>query len=105
MLLVVERRAEVLDALPYGVFPSRILVRVEVLVDRRIGFLNLSPRTRLETEVQVLGEVPAQGEVAVPEELFAEAQRHILVLGTLEVALLHLIVVTRHLGVEADALG
>ena len=54
--------------------------------------------------MQVLGEVPAQGEVTVPEELLVPAQGHILVLGTLEVALLHLVVVTADLGVEADVL-
>ena len=54
--------------------------------------------------MQVLGEVPAQGEVTVPEELLAEAQGHVLVFYALKVALLKLIVFTRDLCVETDAL-
>ena len=104
LLLIVERRTEVLDALPDGVLPGGIPVGIEVLVHRRIGLLDLCTGARLETEVQVLGEVPAQGEVTVPEELLVPAQGHVLVLCTLKVALLHLVVVSADLGVEADVL-
>ena len=47
---------------------------------------------RLETEVQVLREVPAQGEVAIPEELRVEDEGQAVVVEILHVALLQLIV-------------
>ena len=70
-LAVVQRTTEVLDASPYGVFPCRIAVGIEVFVDRlvAVGLLNLGLRARLEIHVQVLGEIPAQREVTVPQEL------------------------------------
>ena len=69
LLLVVERRTEVTDALLHRVLPSLITIRIKVLVDRRARLLDLGMGGTLEVEVQVLREVPAQGEVSVPEEL------------------------------------
>ena len=54
--------------------------------------------------MEVTREVPAQGEVAVPEELLVEHQLQVLVLQTLKVALLQLVVAAGHLGIERDAL-
>ena len=54
--------------------------------------------------MQVGREVPAQGEVTVPEELLVKPQWQVLVLQTLEVALLHLVVVAADLGIEANTL-
>ena len=103
-LVVVERLAPVQDALLHGVLPRRVALGIEVLVDGRVGFLN--PRTggRLEVHVQVLRQVPAQLEVAVPEELLVERQRQVGRLGVLEVALLQFAVVARQLAVEGDGL-
>ena len=81
------------------------MVGIEILVDGRVGLLDLGMRGRLEVHVQVLREVPADGEVAIPEELLRKRQRQVGVLGVLEVALLQLIVVARELRVERDVLG
>ena len=70
LLLVVERRTPVTDALLHRVFPSHILVGIQVFIDGGVRFLYLCPCGRLETEMQVLGEIPAQREVTVPQELF-----------------------------------
>ena len=59
----------------------------------------------LESHVQILGEVPAQREVTVPQELLTERQGQIRILGILEVALLQLTIHTHHLGIERDILG
>ena len=58
-LVIVERRSEMLDARPHRVFPCLILVGIEVLVHRRVGFLYFRVRGALEVHVQVLREVPA----------------------------------------------
>ena len=60
--------------------------------------------SRLEVKVQVLGEVPAEREITVPEELLVEGQRQSLVISTLQVALLQFIVATGDLRVEGDVL-
>ena len=60
--------------------------------------------SRLEVKVQVLGEVPAEREITVPEELLVEGQRQSLVISTLQVALLQFIVATGNLRVEGDVL-
>ena len=59
---------------------------------------------RLEVHVQILRQVPAYGEVPIPQELLAEGQRQVGVLGVLQVALLQLVVVAQYLGVERDVL-
>ena len=82
-LPVVERCAPVAHALPHAVFPSLIVVSIEVFVDGRIGFLNFSVGSTLEVHVQVLRQIPAQGEIAVPKELLAEGQRQVGVFGVL----------------------
>ena len=102
-LLIVERRAPVADALPDGVFPGLVVVGVEVFVDGGVRLLNLGVGGALEVHVQVLRQIPADGEVAVPEELLAERQGQVRVLGVLQVALLQFVVVAGQLGVERDA--
>ena len=54
--------------------------------------------------MEVTREVPAQGEVAIPEELLIEHQLQILVLQTLKVAFLQFVVAAGHLGIKRDAL-
>ena len=54
--------------------------------------------------MEVLRQVPAQLEVAVPKELLREADRQVGVLGVLQVALLQLVVRALHLHVEGDGL-
>ena len=93
LLLVVERRTKVLNTCPDGVFPSGIAIGIEILVHRTIGLLNLGMGGRSEVEVQVLGEVPTQGEVTIPEELLVEDQGQVLVLDTLQIALLQFTIV------------
>ena len=93
-----------LDTCPHGVFPSRILVWIEVFVYRSVWFLDFCMSGTVETHVEVLGEIPAYGEFPVPEELLAECQRQLTVLQTLHIPLLQLIIVSEHLGVEGDVL-
>ena len=97
LLLVVERRSEILDTRPHRVFPSRIAIGIEVFVHRGVGFFDLRMGSRLEVEVQILGKVPTEGEVAVPEELLVEGQGQALVLHILQIALLQLVVRARDL--------
>ena len=80
------------------------MISIEILVDGCIGLFDLGVGGRLEVEVQVLGEVPAQREVAVPEELLVEGQRQLLSAEVFEVALLQFEIGTRDLRVETDAL-
>ena len=105
-LPIVERAAEVLDAGPYGVFPCRVAVGIEVFVDGlvAVGFLHLSLCARLEVQVQRLGDIPAQREVAVPEYLRVECRRHLRAVEVFHVALLQLVVVAYNLRVEGDVL-
>ena len=105
-LAVVQRTAEVLDAGPHRVFPCRVAVGIEVFVDGlvAVGFLNLSLCARLEVHVEVLGEVPAQREVTVPQELRVEGDRQRRTAEVVHVALLQFVVAARHLGVERDVL-
>ena len=104
LLLVVERSAEVTDALLHGVFPRTILVGIEILVDGRIGLLDLGAGGTLEVEVQIPREVPSEGDVAVPEELLGEDEWQVLTLQILQVALLQLAVMTRQFTIESNAL-
>ena len=105
LLLVVERCSEILDTRPHRVFPSRIAIGIEVFVHRGVGFFDLRMGSRLEVEVQILGKVPTEGEVTVPEELLVEGQGQALVLHILQIALLQFVVTARDLRVEGDALG
>ena len=113
-LTVVQRSAQVLDAVPDGVFPCRIAVGIEVFVDGGVGLFHLGMSGRLEIHVQVLGDVPTQLEVAVEKELLVELQRQVGILSVLQVALLMLRIVAGQLAakgnglrqiVEADGLG
>ena len=92
------------DALLHGVLPGCVAVGIEVFVDGRVGLLYLSMSGTLEVHVEILGEVPSEREVAVPDELLAEGQRQVGILGILEVALLQLVIGARNVGVERDAL-
>ena len=82
-----------------------ILVGIKVFVDGGIRFLYLGTRGTLEVEVQVFREVPAHGEVAIPEKLLREREGQLLAFQTLEVALLKFVVVARHLRVKGNVLG
>ena len=110
ILTVVERCTPVADAGPYGVLPGMILVGIKILVDRCIWFLYLCMGSTLEVHVQVLGQIPVDGELTVPEELFTEGERQLGVYSGssthqgFHIALLQLVVVARHLGIEGYVL-
>jgi len=70
VLLIVEGRAEVTDAGPHRILPRVVAGGVQVFVDGGIRLLHLGMGGTLEIGVQVLREVPAQLELAVPQELF-----------------------------------
>ena len=80
------------------------MIGVEVLVDGSVGFLNLGVGGTLEVHVQVPGQIPAQLKLSVPQELLAESERQLIILGRFHVALLQLIVVTGDFRVESYAL-
>ena len=109
-LLVVEWHAPMLDAGPYRIFPSVILVGIEVLVHRCVRFLYLGMGSALEVHVQVLGQVPTQGELSIPKELLAEGKWQVRFYTCrtthrrLHVSFLQLIVVASHLGIERHVL-
>ena len=105
VLLIVEGRSQVLDAGPHRVFPGGIGVGIEVFVDGCVGLLDLCTGAAVEVHVEVLGEVPPQGELAVPEELLVEGQGQHLAREVVHVALLQLVVVAGDLAVVGDALG
>ena len=96
-LLVVEGRTEVTDACPHRVFPGLELVGIEVFVHGGVGLLDLRIRGTLEVHVQVLCQIPAHGELAVPQELLGECQRKLSVFSRLHVALLQFVVGPCHL--------
>ena len=54
--------------------------------------------------MEVTREVPAQGEITVPEELLVEHQLQVLVLQTLKVAFLQFVIAAGHLGIKRNAL-
>ena len=87
-LLVVERRSEMTDTLPYRVFPCLITLRIEVFIDGGIRLFYLCMCGRLETHVQVLRQVPANSELTIPEELLVEGQWQLLSLQVFHVTLL-----------------
>ena len=92
--------------MPYGILPSLITVRIQILIDRSfvIGLLNLSMGCRLEVQVQILGQVPSDGELTVPKELRIEGSWQLLTSQVFHIALLQFIVRAHHLGVERDIL-
>ena len=69
LLLIVKRCTPVTDALLHRILPRCILVGIEVLIDRRIRLFYLSSGSRLEAEVKILGKVPSQREITIPQEL------------------------------------
>ena len=68
-LSIVEGCSHVFDAGPYGILPGSVLRGIEVLIDLIVRLLNLRMSGTAEVHVQVLGDVPANREVTVPEEL------------------------------------
>ena len=106
-LPVVQRRAEVHDAVLHRVLPDGVEFGIEILVDRcvlAVGFLYLCTCGTLEVHVQVLRQVPTELEVTVPQHLTVEVDGQVRVLRILQVTLLQFIIGTRHLGVEGDGL-
>ena len=105
-LTIVQRRAEVHDAMHDGILPGGIAVGVEILVDGQlaVGLLDFSLCARLEIHVQVLGEVPAQGEVAVPQERLGPRDRQLGSAEIVHVAFLEFVVAASYLGIECNIL-
>ena len=95
-----------LDAVPYGILPCRVTVWIEVFVDGlvAIGLLNLCLCARLEVQVEVLGEVPAYGEVTVPQNLRTEGDGQRRTAEVVHVALLQLVVGAHQLRVKRNIL-
>ena len=94
-LTIVERRTKALDAMPYRILPGTITVGIEVLVDGQtiaVRFLNFGTRTRLEVHVQVLGQVPAEREVTIPQERRTPLHRNLGAGQVVHVALLQLVI-------------
>ncbi len=105
ILAIVERAAEVEQAVLYAVFPSVVRVGVEVFVHGCVGLLHLGVRAALEREVQCLEDVPAYGELAVPQEALREGEwQGLRVLYVVYVAFLQLVVGALYVGAERDVL-
>ena len=66
-LIIVQRTAEACQTHVHAILPCLVLVGVEILVYNHIGLFHLGMCGALEGEVQSLENVPAQGEVAVPQ--------------------------------------
>ena len=115
-LLVVNGRAEREQAAFHRVLPLGVFVRVQFLVHHAVRLLYLGVRGAGEIHLEVFGQVPAQGEVAVPQEFLGEGHGYSLraVAGGhatagacgqgLHVAQLQLVVVAAQVGVEGNAL-
>ena len=58
----------------------------------------------LEIHVEVLCKVPSEGELTVPQELFAEGERQFGIHTVLHIALLKLVIGASHVGIERDVL-
>ena len=109
VLTVVERRTPALHTLPYRtpihrILPGMILVGIEIGIHIRIRHIYLCMGGTLEVHVQVLGQIPAQRELAVPKELVAHGERQLRIERTLHIAFLQLISLVRHLRIEGDVL-
>ncbi len=100
-LVVAPRRAQVLYALPHGVAPLAVAVGEELFVHLAHGLLDVGGGVAVKGHAQRLGEVPRDGKLAVPEEVFAHrhGQLHIHVAAA---AGLLLVVVARYVAVEGD---
>ena len=109
VLTIVERRTPALHTLPYRtpihrILPGMILVGIEIGIHIRIRHIYLCMGGTLEVHVQVLGQIPAQRELAVPEELVAHGERQLRIERTLHITFLQLIGLVRHLRIEGDVL-
>ena len=109
VLTVVERRTPALHTLPYRtpihrILPGMILVGIKIGIHIRIRHIYLCMGGTLEVHVQVLGQIPAQRELAVPEELVAHGERQLRIERTLHIAFLQLIGLVRHLRIEGNVL-
>ena len=109
VLTVVERCTPALHTLPYRtsihrILPGMILVGIEIGIHIRIRHIYLCMGGTLEVHVQVLGQIPAQRELAVPEELVAHGERQLRIERTLHIAFLQLIGLVRHLRIEGYVL-
>ena len=109
VLTVVERRTPALHTLPYRtsiyrILPGMILVGIEIGIHIRIRHIYLCMGGTLEVHMQVLGQIPAQRELAVPEELVAHGERQLRIERTLHIAFLQFIGLVRHLRIEGDVL-
>ena len=93
-----------LYARPYGVLPCRISVGIKVFVHRSVRLFYLGVGATLEVHVDVLGEVPTQIELSVPQELRREGERELRIFHAFHVALLQFIVVSRDLRAESHVL-
>ena len=105
-LAIVQGTSEVLDALPYRILPGVVTVRIEVLVDRQVAqrLFYLRLRARLEIHVEVAGEVPAQGEATIPQELGIEGNRQSGASEFGHVTFLQFVIETGYLGIEGHTL-
>ena len=94
------------DAMYNGIFPVLITRRIEFFVDGQVavGFLDFSLCARLEIHVQVLGKVPAQREVTVPQERLSPRYRQLRATEVIHVAFLQFVVVTMNLSIERHIL-
>ena len=100
--VVGERSSEGQDAVAHRVFPCRVLVRVEALVDDHVRFFDFGMSGRCPRELERLEDVPANGEVAIPEELFGERDRKFC--SCINIALLQFVVTAQDVGVERETL-
>ena len=103
-LIVVERRSEVAQRRFHRVFPRLVAVGVEVFVDDGVRFLDFGVGGALEVHMKVFREVPANREIAVPQELLAERRVEFRAAEVFHIALLQFVVVAQDFGVERDAL-
>jgi len=103
-LIVAPRRAHRENRLPHGVFPLAVLVGEELAVDRAQSLLDACVGIGVEAQVEALGDVPGQRELAVPEEILAHRHGQLEHLVDLRAGLL-LVVVARHVGEKRDIVG
>ena len=100
--VVGERSSERHDASTDGVFPYRIFVRVEILVDDHVWLLDFGMCGRSPRQFERLEDVPSDGEVAVPEELLREGDWQFR--ACIDVTQLLFVIVAHDVGVEREAL-
>jgi hypothetical protein len=80
-------------------------VEIAVTVNLRIRLFNLGISAALEVEMEVLGEIPTDAEITVPQELRGIGGREgIGSTKILKVTLLKLVVTARHVSIERHIL-